>query len=68
MSEGFLLNLDTVEEFFTRCATRNAITEKDRVAILKELVTELRAIKLNEKDLKNQLRGKKVLVVKKEPK
>jgi len=33
------------------------------LAILKELVKEFRVVKLNEKDIKNQLRGKKVLKI-----
>lgn len=63
--EGFRMNLDTAEEFYLRCMARKAVTEEERLAILRELVQELRAVKLNEKDLKRQLRGKKVLVVKK---
>lgn len=65
--EGFRMDVDTAEEFFRRCETRGAITREERTAILKELVYELRAIKLNHKDLKNQLRGKKVLKVGFEP-
>jgi hypothetical protein len=61
--EGFRMNLDTVEEFFKRCETRMAKTEKERLAILRELVKELRVVKLNETDLKRQLRGKKVLKI-----
>jgi hypothetical protein len=61
--EGFRMDADTAEEFFRRCDARKAVTESERLAILKELVAELRAIKLNEKDLENQLRGKKVLKV-----
>ena len=59
--EGFCMNLETAEEFYSRCLARNAVTEKERVAILKELVAELRAVKLNEKDISNRLRGKNVL-------
>ncbi len=67
MIEGFRMDLDTLEEFYTRCMARNANTEAERLAIMRELVGELRAIKLNEKDIKNQLRGKKVLHVKRSP-
>lgn len=63
MSEGFQMNVDTAEEFFKRCIDRKASTEAQRVAILEELVNELRAIRLNEKDIANQLRNKKVLKV-----
>ena len=65
--EGYRLNLDTAEEFFTRCAARNAITREERTAVLAELVKELRAIKLNDKDMKNQLRGKNIFVIGKKP-
>lgn len=63
MTEGFQMNLETAEEFYRRCVERKAETELERVAILQELVAELRAIKLNAKDLKNQVRGKKVLEI-----
>jgi hypothetical protein len=66
--EGFRMDLDTAEEFFKRCTEREAVTETERIAILRELVQELRAIKLNETDMQRQLRGKKVLRIKKEPK
>ena len=61
--EGFRMNVDTAEEFFLRCMARKAVTQEDRLAILKELVKEFRVVKLNEKDIKNQLRGKKVLKI-----
>lgn len=61
--EGFRLDVDTAEEFFKRCEARKAVTREERTAILEELVRELRAIKLNEKDLKNQIRGKKVMKI-----
>lgn len=61
------MNLDTLEEFYTRCAARNAVTEAERLVIMRELVEELRVIKLNEKDITNRLRGKKVLHVKRSP-
>ena len=68
--EGYRMDADTAEEFFRRCEARGATSREARTAVLKELVYELRAIKLNDKDLKNQLRGKKVLRIgfKKEPK
>lgn len=66
MIEGFRMDLDTAYEFYKRCGERNANTEESRIAILQELQKELRVIKLNEQDLKNTLRGKNVLVVKKE--
>ena len=68
--EGFQVDVDTLEEFFRRREARKAVTEEERIAILKELVYELRAVKLNDKDIKNRLRGKKVLGIgfKKEPK
>jgi hypothetical protein len=61
MIEGFQMDLATAEEFFIRCLTRKSDTEAERIEILKELVAELRAVKLNEKDLKRRVRGKKVL-------
>ena len=66
--EGFRLDVDTAEEFFKRCEARKAVTREERTAILEELVRELRAIKLNEKDLVNQMRGKKVLKIGFKPK
>jgi len=61
------MNLETAEEFFRRCLARKATTEQERLVILKELQQELRVIKLNERDLQNQLRGKKVLRIKSKP-
>jgi len=61
--EGYRLDVDTAEEFFNRCAKRGAVTEAERVAVLEELVQELRAIRLNEKDIENQTRGKNVLKI-----
>jgi hypothetical protein len=61
--EGYLINLETMEEYFNRCEERKAVTREEREAILVELVKELRAIKLNDKDMKNQLRGKRVLKI-----
>jgi len=57
---------EVAEDFFRRCLARGAETEKERIAILQEIVVELRAVKLNEKDIRNQLRNKKVLHIKKE--
>lgn len=55
-------------EFYRRCEKRKAVTKAERVAVLRELVQELRAIKLNEKDLESQIRGKNVLkITSKEP-
>lgn len=62
--EAFRMDLDTAEEFYRRCIVRKAATRKEKMEILKELVYELRAIKLNEWDLKNTIRGKKVLRIK----
>lgn len=62
--EGFRMDLETAEEFYRRCIAREAKTEEERYMILNELVYELRAIKLNEQDLKNNLRGKKILRIK----
>lgn len=66
--EGFRLDVDTAEEFFRRCEARKAISKEERTVILEELVKELRAIKLNDKDLKNTLRGKRVLKIGFKPK
>jgi len=57
------MDLETAEEFYRRCTERNAVSESQRIAILKELVKELRVIRLNEKDIQNQVRGKKVLEI-----
>lgn len=62
---GFRMNLDTAEEFYKRCIEREAVTDKEKIAVLKELVTELRAIKLSEQDLKRQIKGKRILRIKK---
>ena len=65
--EGFQMDVDTAEEFFKRCEARGAVTREERTVILKKLVHELRAIKLNDKDIKKRLRGKKVLKIGFEP-
>jgi len=64
--EGFLLNLATLEEFYKRCAEKKAITREEREAVLKEMAKELLTLKLNDKDIKNQMRGKKVLHIKRQ--
>jgi hypothetical protein len=64
--EGFMMTPEVAEDFFRRCIARGAETEKERIAILQEIVMELRAIKLNEQDIKNQIRNKKVLHIKKD--
>ena len=61
-----MMTPEVAEDFFRRCLARGAETEKERIAILQEIVVELRAVKLNEKDIRNQLRNKKVLHIKKE--
>jgi hypothetical protein len=61
---GYRMTLDDTIEFYQRCIDRKATTRDAKMAILKELQTELRAIALNEKDLENQLRNKKVLKIK----
>jgi hypothetical protein len=66
--EGFRMNLDTAEEFFLRCMAKKATTVTERLAILEELKRELRVVKLDEKDMKRQIRGKKVLRVGFKPK
>jgi hypothetical protein len=62
---GFRLDLDSTEEFFRRCIARKADTIEERMMILNELVYELRALKLNEEDLKKLTKGKKIMHVKK---
>lgn len=62
---GFMMNVDIAEKFFLRCIEREAVTKEEKIAILQELVKDLSALKLTEEDLKKQLKGKKVLVVKK---
>ena len=62
--QGFLMTPEICEDFFRRCIARGAKTEAEKVLILNEIVNELTAIKLNEKDLKRYLKGKKVLHIK----
>ena len=62
---GFMGNLDFAEEFFTRCQKLNPDTRENRVKLLEEMVKELKAIRMNEKDIKRQTKGKKVIVIKK---
>jgi hypothetical protein len=61
---GFQLTPDAAMEFFQRCIERKANTLEERMAIMKELQKELRAIYLNEKDVERRIRGKKVLRIK----
>ena len=64
---GFRMDVDTMEEFFRRCAARKAKTRNERMAVLKELVYELRAIKLTGQDVVRHLKGAKLVRVKKSP-
>lgn len=66
MSEpiAYRLDLDTAEEFYRRCAARGAETREARMVILKELVYEMRALKLTQQDLKMLTKGKKILHIK----
>jgi hypothetical protein len=60
---GFRLDVDSLEEFFLRCIARKAETREERMIVLKELVYELRAIKLTGQDVKRMMKGKKVLKI-----
>lgn len=64
---GWLLNAEVLEEFFNRCEKQEAITRPEREKIMDELVAELRAIHLNETDLKRTLKNKKALVIRRKP-
>lgn len=61
---GFLMNADTAYEFFLRCEKRNALSHEDRMKVLKELQQEFRTVALNEEDLTRQVKGKKILRIK----
>ena len=61
---GFMMTLEVAEDFYRRCIARNAHSEAERMVILNEIVNELMAIKLTKQDLKRQLKGKKILHVK----
>jgi hypothetical protein len=66
MRAGFLMSVEIAEKFYTRCLEREAVTEKERIQILEELVEEesgkIRSI--SEEGLKATMHGKNVLVVK----
>lgn len=57
---GFQLTLDLLEEFYRRCIETGAETKEAKIKILKEL----KAVGLNETDLKRRIKGKKVLTIK----
>lgn len=39
-NQAFLMNLDTLEEFYIRCGQRKAVTLDERNAVLLELMSE----------------------------
>jgi hypothetical protein len=66
MRAGFIMSVEVAEKFYTRCLEREAVTEKEKIQILEELVKEesdkIRPI--SEEGLKAVTHGKNVLVVK----
>lgn len=66
MRAGFIMSVEIAEKFYTRCLEREAVTEKERIQILEELVKEesgkIRPI--SEEGVKAIVDGKNVLVVK----
>lgn len=62
--EGFLMNAEMAMEFFQRCNASNAKTLEERTAILHAMQKELKVVKLDEKAIKNQIRGKRLLQIK----
>jgi hypothetical protein len=63
---GFRLTPENAEEFFKRCIDRNAETLEAKMAIMEELIKELRALYLNPQDLRRIVRNKRILVIKPE--
>lgn len=61
---GFRMTAEHAEEFFKRCIDRKAETIEARMAIMEELIKELKALYLNPTDLKRMVRNKKILEIK----
>jgi len=64
--KGYQMTADIALEFFQRCVAREAVTEKERLKILEEIVSEQKVIRLNDQDVQRVLKNKKVLRVRKE--
>ncbi len=62
---AFLTNLKVASEFFERCSTLKEDTRENREKLLEEMVKELKAVRMNETDVKRYVKGKKVAVVRK---
>jgi hypothetical protein len=50
MKSVFLMNVDTLEEFFKRCLAANATTEEQKTVILIELLKEQKATYIGNTD------------------
>lgn len=63
---GYLSNVEFMEEFFKRVQKLPIDNRETRTQLLEDMVKEAKAIRMTETDLKRYIKGKKVLVVKKE--
>lgn len=57
---AFLGTLDFAEEFFTRCGLLKPDNLENRKKLLEEMVGEMKAIRMNEQDVKQYVKGKGV--------
>ncbi len=64
MLGGFIMTADVACQFFQRCIEREAIKPEERMAILKELVEEHKAKALSVDEIKETVKDKTVLQVK----
>jgi len=62
--KGFVMSLEVAEKFFQRCIDKEAVTEKERLAVMNELIHEEKIKILKENQIADTLRGKNVLRVK----
>ena len=65
--KGFMMNLETAEKFYKRCAELGAVTEDERLSVMYDLIHEENVKILDEKGLAKALAGKKALIVRKKP-
>ena len=61
---GFAMTPEIAELFFTRCVEKEAVTQEERIIILKNLVDEHHVKVLNKQQLKDVIKDKKIVVIK----
>ncbi len=64
--KGFLMTLEIAEKFYKCCLEKEAITEEERLKVMNELIHEEKIKILKEQQIKDLVKGKKVLHVKKD--